>query len=181
MRMVGRLSTTRHKFLPVHKAKHRKKPKKRKKRKKPKKDMGLAEVILKVVFTASTRPSTTGGQVANWLAPVEGWTDTKVATLVSSTPVEVGATQLDSTYRLKIHDQGIGGDGERRWHIYPKRVALVDINDGTQTVWLAHLDDYYRDLQAEIRVAVASAPVAARATILRWHLHLGSGITEDEI
>ena len=156
------------------------KPKKRKKRKKPKKDMGLAEVILKVVFTASTRPSTTGGQVANWLAPVEGWTDTKVATLVSSAPVEVGATQLESTYRLKVNNQGIGGDGERLWHIYPKRVAVVDINDGSNTAWLDHLDDYYRDLQTEIRVAVASAPVAARATILEWHLHLGSGVNEVE-
>ncbi len=143
--------------------------------------MGLAEVILKVVFTASTRPSTTGGQVANWLAPIEGWTDTKVSTLVSSAPPEVGATQDESIYRLKIHDQGLGGDGERLWYIYPKRVALVDINDGSKTAWVDHLDDYYRDLQAEIRAAVASAPVAARATILRWHLHLGSGIDEDEI
>ncbi len=157
------------------------KPKKPKKRKKPKKDMGLAEVVLKVVFTASTRPSTTGGQVANWLAPVEGWTDTKVATLVSSAPVEVGATQLESTYRLKVNNQGIGGDGERLWHIYPKRVVVVDINDGSETAWVAHLDDYYRDLQVEIRVAVASAPVAARAKILTWHMHLDGRTDEVEL
>lgn len=136
------------------------------------------DIVLKVVFDISTRPQTKANSLGAWLNPIEDWTNQKVTELVISAPVSIGAVAVESRYRLKVTDNGIGDDGERHWQVYPKRLLSVNINEDKKIEWVTHLDNYYRDLQAEIRTAIISAPVQHRAKILDWHLHLGGGIDE---
>ncbi len=132
------------------------------------------DTTLKVVVAATTRPQAGENQMANWTSGIEGWAAAKVTDLVATYP---GSVVVDDTgYRMKITDQGLDSGGERLWELYPKQTITVTVDD--EDAWGTHLDAYYRDLQTEIRTQLGSAPVAARMTILRWHMHL-DGVTDE--
>ena len=135
------------------------------------------DTTLKVVVEATTRPQAGENQMANWTSGVEGWAANKVTELVGSYTETV--TVDDSSYRMKITDQGLDPGGERRWELYPKQTVAVTVDD--EDAWCTHLDTYYRALQTEIRTALDSAPVAARMTILHWHMHLDGSTDEVEL
>ena len=135
------------------------------------------DTTLKVVVEATTRPQAGENQMANWTSGVEGWAAAKVTDLVAT---YAGAATLDNSgYRMKITDQGLDPDGERLWELYPKQTVVVTVDD--EDAWSTHLDGYYRDLQTEIRTQLDSAPVAARITILHWHMHLDGSTDEVEL
>ena len=137
------------------------------------------DTTLKVVVEATTRPQAGENQMRNWTSGIEGWAAGKVTELVES---YTGTAALDdSKYRMKITDGGLDPDlgGERLWELYPKQTVTVTVDD--EDAWHTHLDAYYRDLQAEIRTQLDSAPVAARMTILRWHMHLDGSTDEVEL
>lgn len=139
------------------------------------------DTTLKVVLEVSVRPQAKLNQVANWTSGVEGWAAAKVDELVASYTGS-GLVVEDTSYSIAITNRGVDPDlgGERRWTVYPKQTITVTVDD--EPAWQAHIDQYYRALQDEIRTQLAAAPVMARMTILgapyKWHMHL-DGVTDE--
>ena len=144
--------------------------------------MAALEVVLKIVATISTRPQTNQRRIEGWLSPAEQWVGLKVDELIASAPADTGAVAFplpDRLCRIKVSNRGVEPGGERLWEIYPKRTVLVDVDDGTEDLFLAHFDAYFHDLQTELIALLESAPVVHRVTILGWHLHLAAGSVDE--